>query len=276
MSTVESGVVGHYGSGTLFDRIMAGLEIMGVSPDDITRDHLKPVDEFHIGALEATNALLEQLDIRAGDLILDIGSGIGGTARHMAHTTGAKVVGIDLTPEFVEVAKQLSELVGDQTDFRVGSAYDLPLDDNVADFATLLHVGMNIPDKQQVFTEAFRVLRAGGTFAVYDVMRMNEEPIEFPVPWATKQDQSFVETPDTYRRAAEETGFKITSERDRGDFAREYYRLLADKVSSGGPPPFSTALTMGEGAANKIRNMVLNLNARRYAPYEMICRKPGG
>src|SRR3546814_10432699 len=43
---------------------------------------------------------------------------------------------------------------------------------------------MNIPDKERLCTEAQRVLRRGGVFAIYDVMRVGEGDLDFPVPWA--------------------------------------------------------------------------------------------
>src|SRR5690606_33691687 len=110
----------------------------------------KAVDEFHIGGAEATAALLDQLDIGPDTRVLDIGSGIGGPARTIAERTGARVTGVDLTPDFVETARSLTETVGLSADFVVGSALDLPFADAAFDLATLIHVGMNIPDKPRL------------------------------------------------------------------------------------------------------------------------------
>jgi ubiquinone/menaquinone biosynthesis C-methylase UbiE len=49
----------------------------------------------------------------------------------------------------------------------------------------MLHVGMNIPDKLLLAEEAWRVLKPGGVFGIYDVMRVGSEDLLFPVPWAT-------------------------------------------------------------------------------------------
>src|SRR5690606_32008034 len=115
----------------------------------------------------------------------------------IAERTGARVTGVDLTPDFVETARSLTETVGLSADFVVGSALDLPFADAAFDLATLIHVGMNIPDKPRLFAEAARVLVPGGAFAIYEVMRFGAHPA-FPLPWAADASSSFLETPDGY------------------------------------------------------------------------------
>src|SRR3546814_7231155 len=70
----------------------------------------------------------------------------------------------------------------------------------------LLHVGMNIPDKDRLCAEAARVLKPGGVFGVYDVMWVGDGALTFPVAWAATAGTSFVADPATYRRALEEIG----------------------------------------------------------------------
>jgi ubiquinone/menaquinone biosynthesis C-methylase UbiE len=175
-------IVEHYTKGGLLDRILEKLDAMGVSVDALTPADLKPVDEFHIGGVAATDDVLDQLEIGTDTQVLDIGSGIGGTARHIVARHGAQVIGLDLTPEFVDAAQRLTELVGLNAAFQVGSALDMPFEDDQFDLATLIHVGMNLPDKPKLFTEAARVLRPRGAFAVYDVMLLCDEHPAFPLP----------------------------------------------------------------------------------------------
>ena len=97
---VESTVAAHYAGAGLHRQIMERLAAAGITAERVTTEHLKAVDEFHIGGAEATAALLDQLDIGPGTRVLDIGSGIGGPARTIAERTGARVTGVDLTPGF--------------------------------------------------------------------------------------------------------------------------------------------------------------------------------
>jgi SAM-dependent methyltransferase len=273
---VEPEVARHYGTGGLLDRIRAGLRQAGIDPDRARTADLKPVDEFHIGGAAATEALIDQAQLRPGMRVLDIGCGIGGTARLIAERTAAEVTGIDLTDEFVRTATALSAAVGlgDQTEFRTGSALDMPFGDHSFDAALLLHVGMNITDKSALMAETARVLRPGAPFLVYEVMRTGEGELDFPVPWASTPATSFVATPAQYREAARHAGFEVAHERERRDFALDFFARMQARIVESGPPPLGIHLFMGDTAREKIANMVANIQAGRIAPVEMILRKP--
>lgn len=275
MTGPNDNIVAHYTKGGVFDRIIEGLAAQGKTAGTLAPEDLKPVDEFHIGGIEATDDLLGQLAIGSETRVLDIGSGIGGTARHIVTLHGARVTGLDLTPEFVETARRLTELVGLEVDFRVGSALDMPFEADQFDLATLIHVGMNLPDKSKLFSEAARVLRPGGTFAVYDVMRMGDDHPSFPLPWASVPEASFLETPETYLEAAAAAGFTMTARRERGAFARDFFAKLAASLAGSAPPPVGIGLLMGADTPVKIGNMVAAVDAGHIAPVELIFRSAG-
>ncbi|HET9069328.1 MAG TPA: class I SAM-dependent methyltransferase [Amaricoccus sp.] len=270
---IETTVAGHYAGAGLHARIMERLAEAGVPAGAVTAEHLKAVDEFHIGGAEATAALLDQLAIGPGTRVLDIGSGIGGPARTIAARTGAKVTGVDLTPDFVETARRLTATVGLSADFVVGSALDLPFPDAAFDLATLLHVGMNVADKPRLFAEAARILAPGGTFAVYDIMRFGADPA-FPLPWAADAASSFLDTPDAYLAAAAAAGLTLVARRDRGGVARDFFARMQTAMAAGKLPPVGLPLLMGEAAPQKLANMVAAVTAGDIQPVEMIFRKP--
>ena len=114
----------HYSRGDLLGRLRAALLDDGVDPDHPTMETLAPYDHFHGRGLEATEELADLLTVARGDHILDIGSGIGGPARYIAQRFGARITGIDLTAEFCEVARQLTQMLGleDRVDFKQGDA----------------------------------------------------------------------------------------------------------------------------------------------------------
>ena len=273
--TVEQDVAQHYGRGGLEQAILDGLKAMGREPDAIGPDDLAGVDEFHIGGRQATIDLAGQLGLRPGMRLLDIGSGIGGAARFFAARYDCHVTGIDLTPEYVTLAEALSHRVGlgDRVDFRVGSALELPFENGSFDAATMLHVGMNIADKRALFERVRQVLAPGGAFAVYDVMRTGGGDLSFPVPWAATPASSFVATPEAYREALGAAGFEVIAERNRRDFAIEFFRQMRARIAESGPPPLGLHILMGADAPTKVANMIANLEAGRIAPVEMICRR---
>ena len=278
MTDIETRVAHHYSGNTLLDDIRAALKASGVDPAAPSAEDLKPVDEFHTGGLEATDALLDQLEISPQTRVLDVGCGIGGAARHVAARTGAHVRGFDLTPDFVDTATALSKLVGlsEVTTFQVGSGINIPEADDSADLALMFHVGMNIEDKETLFQEVARVLSPGGTFALFDVMRGSDAELTFPFPWAEEAGVSFVTPPDTYRGVAAAAGFTQLAERDRSDFAKAFFdRVFAKIEAAGGPPPVGIHLLMHETGKQKIENYVTHLLAGDIAPTEMIFRAPG-
>lgn len=274
--TKNDAVADHYTHGRLLDAILAGVAALGKSPETVDIDELAPVDEFHIGGRQATEDFVAQLGLSPEDHVLDVGCGIGGTARYLARTCGCRITGLDLTPEFVETGRALCAWVGlgERVDLTQGSALAMPFEPDRFDAAVMLHVGMNIADKAGLFAEVGRVLRPGGTFGLYDIMRCNDEPLVYPVPWAAAPDTSALATPEDYRAALAGAGFEVTGERDRRAFAAEFFADLRKRTeAASGPPPLGLHILLGETAALKVRNMVDNVAAGRVSPVEMIARK---
>ena len=271
MTTVER----HYTHGRLIRAITDGLASLGRTPQTVTVDDLGPVDEFHIGGRAATDELMNQLDLVKTLHVLDVGSGLGGAARFVGSRYGSRVTGIDLTAEYVDTARTLSEWtgLGGLLRFHHGSALETPFADAEFDRAYMLHVGMNIADKRALFGEVARVLKAGGTFGIYDVMSTGEGALAFPVPWAATPEISAVASPETYKAALRASKFQIVAERNRRDFAIEFFRTMRARMTqTGGPPPLGLHLVMGPDAATKIGNMMANIERGVIAPVELIAR----
>ncbi|UVK46161.1 methyltransferase domain-containing protein [Mesorhizobium sp. AR07] len=278
MATVEPGIARHYDISGLEERIIAALADTGVDVAHLRAGDLEAVDEFHIGGVAATRELIEQMGLKPAAKLLDIGSGVGGPARFVANSVGADVTGIDLTPSYVDIATSLSKRTGmaGKTHFVQGSALDMPFADASFDAAVILHVGMNLPDKPKLMSEAARVLRPGGVFAVYDVMRLKDGALTHPLPWASNQTMSFVATPHDYRSAATAAGFSVTAERPRGAFAIEFFATMRARMAAaqaeGKKPPPGVGLIMGEDARTKIANLTAALEGGILAPVELLLR----
>ena len=257
--SVDADLLDHYGGDELLASIEAGLDEMGLTSATVGIDALGPVDEFHVGGRAATTDLCKRLGVESETTLVDVGCGIGGTARFLASTFGCAVTGVDLAPDYVAVAHELTEWTGlsDRVRFEVGSALEMPFDADSFDGAVLLHVGMNIEDKQRLCDEVFRILRPGGRFGLYDIMRTAEDPLPFPVPWAANESMSFVDDLPTYRTALEAAGFEVEQLADRGAFAIEFFTAMRkESTNGGGPPPLGLHLILGQDAPLKITNMI--------------------
>ena len=247
--------------------ILAGL----ARDHDITIDDLAPVDEFHLGGAAATDALAADLGLGAGDRVLDIGSGIGGPARRMATSTGCTVVGVDLTPSFVATATELSRLTGldDRTEFRVGDATRLELEGSF-DAATLIHVGMNIPDKTAFFAAVAERLDPGCRFAVYDIMATSDvAELAYPLPFAAAADEAWVESPDAYVDALTAAGFEVGEPVDRTKLALD----AAAAAGAAGAPPVSLGTLMGPDFRTMFANLGAALRGGLVAPVQIIATR---
>ncbi len=278
MKTIEKSVAEHYGDADLLSRILAGIQASGLDPDRLKPEDLAPVEEFHIGGRQATTYAVDKMQLNAEQHVLDVGCGIGGAARYIATHVGCKVSGIDLTPEYIACADDLTKRLGldKQVNFDVASALDMPFADNIFDAAITLHVAMNIEDREALYRETARVLKSGATFCVFDVMQKNDEPLDFPVPWAKSPGTSFLKTPEQMRSLLEGAGFTVTEVEDRTQVAIDFFRerLAGAKDSVTGkpqaPPALGVHLVMKEQAMEKFKNTLVNVEKGRIAPVLML------
>ena len=97
-----------------------------------------------------------------GQTVLDYGCGLGDNSVLLA-SRGARVIGVDISPELIELAQRRLDQhgLGEQTDFRVGSAHELPLADASVDvvfgMAILHHLDLTLSSQ-----EVLRILKKGG------------------------------------------------------------------------------------------------------------------
>ena len=199
-----------------------------------------------------------------------------GPARFVVNRYGSRVTGIDLTAEYVETGNTLCKWVGldERISLHQGSALAMPFTESSFDGAYVLHVGMNIEDKEKLAREVARVLRPGSVFGVYDVMRTGPGDLSFPVPWATTAGLSAVADSDRYKSALQKAGFNILAERNRRDFALAFFAdLRAKTAAAGGPPALGLHVLMGKNTPEKVQNMIDNISRGCIAPVELIARK---
>ncbi|MBV7543689.1 class I SAM-dependent methyltransferase [Acidovorax sp. sic0104] len=270
-------VSGHYGTGDLLSRLNAALAKDGLDPDHLSVGALAQYDQFHGRGLEATVEVADLVHVTASDHLLDIGSGIGGPARYFANRFGCRVTGIDLTPEFCDVARHFTQRLhlDDRITFEVGDALAMPFANRSFDGAYSMNVSMNIADKGAFYREILRVLKPGGWLVLSEVAKGEGAELDYPAPWARSASTSFLATPEETRRDLLEAGFDIvrlhsTLEETLAAGARA--RALAER--GGKPPRRAAALMDREIAAQAMANSSRGFSEGRIIPIEVLARKP--
>ncbi len=115
--------------------------------------------------------------IKKGDVVVDLGSGAGNDCFVARHETGesGKVIGIDMTPEMIEKARNNAEKLGfNNVEFRLGEIESMPVTANSADVVVSNCVLNLVPDKAAAFLEINRILKPGGHFSISDIVLEGE------------------------------------------------------------------------------------------------------
>lgn len=275
-SNLEGSVAAHYRKKGLLEVILAGLEAAGADATRPTLEQLAPVDEFHTAGRITTLKALGMTPIAAGMHVLDAGCGIGGTARVLAKEHGCRVTGIDLTPEFVEVAEKLTARMNldGACSFYAGSVLAMPFADSAFDAAVTFHVAMNISGRTTFYDELARVLRPGAPLCLFDVMKGPGPGMVYPVPWAETEATSFLRTPAETRDLLTKAGFKIDREESQHAFAIGFFReAFAKAAEAEGPPPLGLHLLTGENSPEKFANYLQALEAEQIDPVIMVATR---
>ena len=183
-----------YGSVRLADRLLESLQEVGYDLGRLSAADLITFDELHVMGRQATVELGRLAGLTDAMRVLDIGSGLGGSARTLAAEFGCHVTGVDLSEEFVDAALVLSERVGlaDRVDFRHGDALkpavrEEPVRCGLHDPCEHEHRGQ----KRPVRGGRTRV-ETGGKLVLWEICKTEEPDLTYPVPWAEDESFSFL------------------------------------------------------------------------------------
>jgi sarcosine/dimethylglycine N-methyltransferase len=234
-----SSVTSHYERSNALELVGAGLDRIAPDGRQLALSELAGFDHFHTAGPLATQRMADLLAPGPTDTVLDAGSGLGGPARYLADRFGCRVIGVDLTPLFVEVGRLLNQRTGfdELVDLRVGDITALDLADASVDHVWTQHVAMNVADRPALYGEIRRVLKPGGRFAAFDVVDGGGGELLLPVPWATEPQHNHLVPRAEMRTLLTDAGFRIDVDEDpAGELLPAMQKML-------GAPPASSLTT---------------------------------
>ncbi|KAF9416672.1 Delta(24)-sterol C-methyltransferase, partial [Podila epigama] len=114
--------------------------------------------------------LAARAGIHKNQRVLDIGCGVGGPAREIAHFTGAHITGLNINDYQISRARRYAALHGLQNrqDFIKGDFMNMPVEDSSFEACYAIEATPHASSLKGVYAEAFRILKPGGVFACYE------------------------------------------------------------------------------------------------------------
>lgn len=268
----------------LWLNIASALQSENISLNDLNTDLLAPIDQLHIGGRQATIKLLNDAGIQPKSQGMEIGSGLGGTARLIAEQFQAEITAIDITEAFTYACHAINQQLG------FGSITSLCADACIPqvapasqDFVISQHTLMNIPDKERAIKTLSESLKDGGLLLLHEVFAGdNQEPLKLPVPWASDPQHSHLPLFETMDQLVRDAGFEQIRAEDVTDSAlawRTKHTQRENGTSNKGhtqqKSPLNPQLIFGNAFISMGQNLMRNLADRKVRVIEAVYRRRG-
>ena len=191
-------------------------------------------DYLSIGGIESTDTLANLAGINKGTSVLDVGSGLGGPAMHIAQTRGCKVVGLDLVDSNIMTAnnrakeRELQNLVT----FKLGNATDMPFPANSFNIIIGQDAWCHVPDKEKMISECARVIAPNGIIAFTDWLDIGDMQGDYRTEVLDAMAASEPANLDKYVNWLLHNGFAIISQEDISTLFKAQYDAIITRLNS--------------------------------------------
>ncbi|WP_233521889.1 glycine/sarcosine N-methyltransferase [Streptomyces triticagri] len=221
-------------------------------------------EDIHIGLYESSEEpiadasrrtvqrMAEKLDLEPGSVVLDLGSGYGGSARYLAGTYGCRVLALNLSEVENRRHEELNSASGlsDRIEVVDGSFEDIPYPDDSVDVIWSQDAFLHSGNRVRVLEEIARVLRPGGQLVFTDPMAADDCPSGVLQPILDRIHLDDMGSPAFYRRELTRLGFTAVDggfDEHREQLVAHYARVLKE-----------TEQQEAEGLARKVSHEYLS------------------
>lgn len=195
--------------------------------------YLDPADDIAAASRRTVEQMETLVEVRPEDRVLDLGSGYGGAARHLARAHGASVSCLNLSEVENERNRAMTRDQGLAELITVtdGAFEDLPFDDDAFDVVWSQDAFLHSADRSRVIEEATRVLRPGGRIVFTDPMASDNADGDALAPILARIQLETMATPDFYRDALAAAGAIAVTFEDHGEHLPVHYGRVLDELT---------------------------------------------
>ncbi|KAI7866449.1 putative sterol 24-c-methyltransferase [Spinellus fusiger] len=198
-----------------------------------------PGEDFFRAISRHEHFLAASIGINKNMRVLDVGCGVGGPAREIAHFTGAHVVGLNNNAYQLERARKyaINEGLENQTEFIKGNFMEMPFEENSYDAVYAIEATCHAPTFEGVYGEIFRVLKPGGKFGCYEWCMLEDynesDPVHREIAHGIEIGNGIPKMRGTAEciQALKNVGFEVEIYQDLADMddsVKWYYPLEGD------------------------------------------------
>ena len=207
------------------DRIYAELGAAGLDKDHgLSASDLTAFDQYHYHGIDAVDIAITSLDISTDDCVLEIGSGIGGPSRHIADTTGAKVVALELQPDLNETARDLTSRCGlsEQVDHVCADVLEYSPGDLQFDVIVSWLAFFHIQQRQKLLASCKNWLKPSGRLFVEDLFARGKFTPDEQKDLTVRLFSRYLPTRDVYEADFRSAGFTAIQTDDMSEDWRQF------------------------------------------------------